>query len=69
MFRDALAREESSGGHFRDEYQTPEGEALRDDENFTHVSVWENEGPGKKPTMHKEVLSFEFVTPTTRSYK
>lgn len=69
MFRDALAREESSGGHFRDEFQTPEGEALRDDENFSHVSVWEYVGADKAPTMHKEELSFEFVTPTTRSYK
>ena len=69
MFRDALAREESSGGHFREEFKTPEGEALRDDEGFTHVSVWEHEGPDREPTMHKEELSFEFVTPSTRSYK
>jgi len=69
MFRDALAREESCGGHFREEYQTPEGEALRDDEHFAHVSVWEYQGEKRPATMHKEQLSFEFVTPTTRSYK
>ncbi len=69
MLRDALAREESSGGHFREEFRTPEGEALRDDEKFAHVSVWEHEGVGAPPTMHKEPLEFEFVQPTTRSYK
>ena len=69
MLRDALAREESSGGHFREEFQTPEGEALRDDKNFAHVSVWEHKGVDQPPTMHKEQLEFEFVEPTTRSYK
>ena len=69
MLRDALEREESSGGHFRDEFQTPEGEALRDDEKFAHVSVWEHKGVDQAPVMHKEQLEFEFVQPTTRSYK
>jgi succinate dehydrogenase / fumarate reductase flavoprotein subunit len=67
MARDALQRNESCGGHFREEYKTPEGEALRDDENFTFVSAWEY--TGKEPVMHKEPLEFEYVKPSVRSYK
>ena len=66
---DALTREESCGGHFREEHQTPDGEALRDDENFCHASAWEFTGVGKTPTLHKESLEFEYVKPTQRSYK
>jgi succinate dehydrogenase / fumarate reductase flavoprotein subunit len=66
---DALQRTESCGGHFREESQTPDGEALRDDENFSHVSAWEFQGVGKTPTLHKEHLTFEYVKPTQRSYK
>ncbi len=69
MVRDALEREESCGGHFREESQTEENEAKRDDENFSHVSVWEHKGEGNKPVMHKEALAFENVTPSQRSYK
>jgi succinate dehydrogenase / fumarate reductase flavoprotein subunit len=67
--RDALQREESCGGHFREEYQTPEGEALRDDERFTFVAAWEYAGEDKPPVMHKEELQFERVHPSQRSYK
>ncbi|HEX6026197.1 MAG TPA: fumarate reductase/succinate dehydrogenase flavoprotein subunit [Solirubrobacter sp.] len=63
MCRDALHREESCGGHFREEHQSPDGEALRDDENFTYVAAWEYPG-----VLHKEPLSFEYVRPTQRSY-
>ena len=66
---DALQRTESCGGHFREESQTPDGEALRDDEHFSHVSAWEFQGVGKQPTLHKEPLTFEYVKPTQRSYK
>jgi succinate dehydrogenase / fumarate reductase flavoprotein subunit len=69
MAWDALQRRESCGGHFREESQTPEGEALRDDENFSYVAAWEFNGLGKEWTMHKEPLVFENVTPTQRSYK
>jgi succinate dehydrogenase / fumarate reductase flavoprotein subunit len=69
MCRDALAREESCGGHFREEHQTPEGEAKRDDEHFQHVTVWEYTGDGRAPTEHREPLEFEYVPPTQRSYK
>ena len=69
MIYDALDREESCGGHFREEHQTPEGEALRDDENYTFVSAWEYKGDGKEPELHKENLNYEEVTPTQRSYK
>jgi succinate dehydrogenase / fumarate reductase flavoprotein subunit len=69
MCQDALAREESCGGHFREEYQTSEGEAKRDDEHFAHVSVWEHTGEGKTPALHKEPLTFETVHLATRSYK
>jgi succinate dehydrogenase / fumarate reductase flavoprotein subunit len=66
---DALHREESSGGHFREEHQTPEGEARRDDENFAYVAAWEFNGVGQESTLHKEQLEFENVPLTTRSYK
>jgi succinate dehydrogenase / fumarate reductase flavoprotein subunit len=69
MCFDALQREESCGGHLREEYQTPEGEALRNDKEYSYVAAWENNGPGKAPTLHKEPLDFEFVKPTQRSYK
>lgn len=69
MAYDALTREESCGGHFREEHQTPDGEAKRDDENFSHVSAWEYTGVGNTPTLHKEPLNFEFVELTQRSYK
>jgi succinate dehydrogenase / fumarate reductase flavoprotein subunit len=69
MCIDALERRESCGGHFREEWQTPEGEALRDDENFSHVAAWEYRGEGQKPARHVEPLSFEYVKPTQRSYK
>jgi len=69
MLRDALTREESCGGHFREEHQTPEGEALRDDENFQHGAVWEFTGDGNEPVRHREELSFEYVLPSQRSYK
>lgn len=66
---DALHRNESCGGHFREEYQTPDGEALRDDANFTYVAAWEFTGVGRQPVLHKEPLVFEYVKPTQRSYK
>ena len=66
---DALHRNESCGGHFREEYQTPDGEALRDDVNYTYVAAWEFAGVGQKPTLHKEPLNFEEVHPSQRSYK
>jgi len=69
MCRDALQREESCGGHFRTEFQTPEGEALRDDERFTHVSAWEFTGVGSPPKLHHEPLNFEYVPLSQRSYK
>ena len=69
MCLDALVREESCGGHFREEHQTPEGEARRDDENFTHVTVWEYAGADTAPREHREPLEFEYVPPTQRSYK
>jgi succinate dehydrogenase / fumarate reductase flavoprotein subunit len=69
MCEDALQRDESCGAHFREEHQTEEGEALRDDENFTHVSAWEFKGVGSRPEMHKEELEFENVQLTQRSYK
>jgi succinate dehydrogenase / fumarate reductase flavoprotein subunit len=69
MCIDALDRKESCGGHFREESQTDEGEAKRDDENFTHVSAWEYTGNLSKPTLHKEPLEFEAVQLTQRSYK
>ena len=66
---DALTRRESCGGHFREESQTPEGEALRDDESFSHVSAWEFQGVGKAPVLHKAALKFEHAKPSQRSYK
>ena len=69
MCLDALERRESCGGHFRVEYQTPEGEALRDDEHFTHVAAWEYTGEGQAPRRNQEPLEFEYVHPSQRSYK
>jgi succinate dehydrogenase / fumarate reductase flavoprotein subunit len=69
MARDALNRSESCGGHFREESQTPEGEALRKDDEFSYVAAWEFKGLDKGWELHKEELTFEFVTPTQRSYK
>ncbi|MDH4157523.1 MAG: fumarate reductase/succinate dehydrogenase flavoprotein subunit [candidate division Zixibacteria bacterium] len=66
---DALNRQESCGAHFREEYQTPEGEALRDDKRFAYVAAWEYKGVGVKPELHKEELKFETVELATRSYK
>jgi succinate dehydrogenase / fumarate reductase flavoprotein subunit len=67
--KDALYRKESCGGHFREEYQTEENEALRDDENFAYVAAWEFKGDNTEPEMHKENLVFENVQLTQRSYK
>ncbi|MGB5820094.1 MAG: fumarate reductase/succinate dehydrogenase flavoprotein subunit [Saonia sp.] len=67
--KDALTRNESCGGHFREEYQTPEGEALRDDENFKFVSAWEYKGEPKDAVLHKEALTYENIELKTRSYK
>jgi len=69
MCLDALERNESCGGHFREEYQTPEGEAARDDEKYAYAAAWEFMGVGKPPELHKEPLTFEYVHPTQRSYK
>ena len=69
LARDALQRNESCGAHFRVEYQTPDGEAVRDDRNFSHVSAWEYRGAGKEPELHKEPLVFEHVKLAMRSYK
>jgi succinate dehydrogenase / fumarate reductase flavoprotein subunit len=69
LAKDALDRTESCGGHFREESQTPDGEARRDDEHFSHVSAWEFRGVGRSPVLHKEPLTFEYVKPTQRSYK
>lgn len=66
---DALTRNESCGGHFREEYQYPDGEAKRDDEHFSHVAAWEYRGPDKEPVRHTEPLAWETVHPTVRSYK
>ena len=66
---DARERKESCGGHFREESQTPDGEALRDDEKFSYVAAWEFTGVGKRPELHKEALEFDEVHPTQRSYK
>jgi len=66
---DALHRKESCGGHFREESQTSEGEALRDDANFSYVAAWEFKGVGREPALHKEPLEFEYVHPSQRSYK
>ncbi len=69
MCLDALHRTESCGGHFRAESQTDDGEAKRDDENFSYVAAWEYTGQGQAPVLHKEDLVFEYVTPSQRSYK
>ncbi len=69
MCMDARQRNESCGGHFREEYQTEEGEALRDDENFVNVTVWEYKGEDSPDVSHTEDLDFEFVKLTQRSYK
>jgi succinate dehydrogenase / fumarate reductase flavoprotein subunit len=66
---DALHRTESCGGHFREESQTPDGEALRNDPEFSYVAAWEFAGVGKPPTLHQEPLTFEYVKPSQRSYK
>jgi succinate dehydrogenase / fumarate reductase flavoprotein subunit len=69
MCLDALHRNESCGGHFRVEYQTPDGEALRDDEHYAYVAAWEYRGAGQEPALHKEPLHFEYVKLSQRSYK
>ncbi|HEY0739518.1 MAG TPA: fumarate reductase/succinate dehydrogenase flavoprotein subunit [Herpetosiphonaceae bacterium] len=69
MCLDALHRTESCGGHFREESQTPEGEALRDDEHFSYVGAWESTGLGSAPVLHREPLNFEYVHLAQRSYK
>ena len=69
MCLDALERAESCGCHFREEFQTPDGEAQRDDEHFCYVSAWEYTGDGRRPVLRKELLEFEYVTPSQRSYK
>ncbi|NDJ11930.1 MAG: fumarate reductase/succinate dehydrogenase flavoprotein subunit [Acidobacteriia bacterium] len=69
MCRDALNRNESCGGHFREEYQTEEGEAMRDDENFQYAAAWEYTGQDTEPLLHKEALEFKYVHPAQRSYK
>jgi succinate dehydrogenase / fumarate reductase, flavoprotein subunit len=69
MCMDALDRKESCGGHFREEYQTPEGEALRDDANYSYVAAWEYQGEGRAPALTKEPLTFNYVHPSQRSYK
>jgi succinate dehydrogenase / fumarate reductase flavoprotein subunit len=69
LCRDALERNESCGGHFREEHQTADGEATRDDENFAHAAVWEYKGEGKDPERHKEELNYENIELAVRSYK
>ncbi len=69
MCRDALDRNESCGGHFREEYQTPDGEALRNDAEYSYAAAWEYGGEGKPPVLHKEPLHFDYVHPSQRSYK
>ncbi len=69
MAHDALIRGESCGGHFREEFQTEEGEALRDDENFSYVAAWGYKGVDKAPELNKESLDFENVKLAVRSYK
>jgi len=66
---DALHRKESCGGHFREEYQTPEGEALRDDADFAYVAAWEYKGEDKPQELHKEPLKFESIELKQRNYK
>ncbi|AOS43759.1 Fumarate reductase flavoprotein subunit [Lacunisphaera limnophila] len=69
MCRDALTREESCGGHFREEYQHPDGECKRDDEKYGHVAAWEYQGEGKEPLRNTEALNYEFTKMSVRSYK
>jgi succinate dehydrogenase / fumarate reductase flavoprotein subunit len=69
MARDALNREESCGGHFREEYQTEDGEALRQDDKFAYVSCWEFKGDNAEPELHKEELVYETVKMVQRNYK
>jgi succinate dehydrogenase / fumarate reductase flavoprotein subunit len=69
MLRDALAREESCGAHFREEHQSAEGEARRDDVNFAHIAAWEHRGDGAEPLRHAEPLHFTTLQPSTRSYR
>ena len=69
LCRDALERNESCGCHFREEFQTEEGEARRNDAEFAHVAVWEHKGADKEPIRHKEPLTFENVHLAQRSYK
>jgi succinate dehydrogenase / fumarate reductase flavoprotein subunit len=69
MVLDALTRDESCGCHFRTEHQTEEGEALRNDDDFAHVSVWEHKGSDQKPEMHTEPLEFEALPLAQRNYK
>ncbi len=69
IVRDALHREESCGGHFREEFQTEEGEAKRNDDQFSYVAAWEFTGVGQQPQLHKEPLTFEYVKQSQRSYK
>ena len=69
MCMDALNRQESCGGHFREEFQTPDGEALRNDEQYSYAAAWEFAGPDKAPILNKEPLTFDYVHPSQRSYK
>jgi succinate dehydrogenase / fumarate reductase flavoprotein subunit len=69
MCLDALERNESCGGHFREEYQTPDGEALRNDAEYSYVAAWQYRGEGQPPELHKEPLHFDYVHPSQRSYK
>ena len=69
MAIDALERKESCGAHLREESKSEEGEAIRDDKNYCHVSAWEHNADGEGPKLHKEPLVFENVTPSQRSYK
>ena len=69
MCLDALDRNESCGAHFREEFQTPDGEAQRNDAEFSYVSAWEFQGDNQPPALHKEPLQFEYVHPSQRSYK
>ena len=69
MARDALIRNESCGGHFREESVTEDGEALRDDDHYTYVAAWEFRGETEDPQLHKEMLEFENIKLSQRSYK
>jgi succinate dehydrogenase / fumarate reductase flavoprotein subunit len=69
MCRDALNRNESCGGHFREEFQTPDGEAQRNDDEYSYAAAWEYAGPDKTPILNKEQLTFDYVHPSQRSYK